>query len=120
MNGSQLTAVWHVDNLMVSCVEDFKLTKFSCYLGGIYGPKLKMHSGKKHDYLGVDMEFNDDRTLEVLMIKCLQNVIEDFPEVIMGWAATPASDHLFNIRDKKEARALEEEWAPAFHHTVAR
>jgi hypothetical protein len=72
----QLTAVWHVDNLMVSCVEDFELTKFSCYLGNIYGPKLNMHTGKKHDYLCMDMEFNDDGTLEVLMIKYLQNVLK--------------------------------------------
>jgi hypothetical protein len=118
-NGSQLTAVWHVDNLRVSFVEDFKLTKFLCYLGDIYGQKLNMHTGKKHDYLGMNMEFNDDRTLNILMIKYLQDVIEDFPEVITGRAATPAADHLFNIRDKKEARVLEEEWALTFHCTVA-
>jgi hypothetical protein len=99
-NGSQLTAVWHANNLMVSCVEDFELTKFSCYLGDIYGPKLNMHTGKKHDYLGMNMEFNDDRTLDVSMIQYLQDVIEDFLEVITGRAATPAADHLFNIRDK--------------------
>jgi hypothetical protein len=31
-NGSQLTVVWHVDDLLILCVEDFKLTKFFCYL----------------------------------------------------------------------------------------
>jgi hypothetical protein len=36
---NQLTVVWHVDNLMTLCVEDFELTKFSCYLEKIYGPK---------------------------------------------------------------------------------
>jgi len=35
--GKQLTVVWHVDDLMVSCEDDFELTKFSCYLGSIYG-----------------------------------------------------------------------------------
>ncbi len=34
-NRSQLTAVWHVDNLMVSCVEDFELTKF-CVTWGTF------------------------------------------------------------------------------------
>jgi hypothetical protein len=24
--------IWHVDNLIVSCENDFELTKFSCYL----------------------------------------------------------------------------------------
>jgi hypothetical protein len=59
-DGNQLTVVWHVDDLMASCVEDFELPKFSCYLAKIYGPKLTMHMGGKHDYLGVDMEFKKD------------------------------------------------------------
>ncbi len=117
--GEQLTVVWHVDDLMASCRDDFELTKFSCYLGRIYGPKLSMHTGRKHDYLGVDMEFNEDGTLDVSMFKYLSNVINEFPEKIEGRAATPAAGHLFEIRDEKEAVALEEERALAFHHTVA-
>jgi hypothetical protein len=41
-----------------------------------------MHTGRKHDYLGVDVEFNEDSTLDVSMFKYLDNVIRDFPEVI--------------------------------------
>jgi hypothetical protein len=78
-----------------------------------------MHTGRKHDYLGVDMEFTDDGLLEVSMFKYLRNVIEEFPEKITGRAATPAAGHLFDVRDEKEARPLEEERALAFHHTVA-
>jgi hypothetical protein len=52
--GKQLTVAWHVDDLMVSCEDDFELRKFLCYLANIYGPKLSMHTGRKHDYLGVD------------------------------------------------------------------
>jgi hypothetical protein len=117
--GKQPMVIWHMDNLMGSYETDFELTKFSCYLAGLYGPKLSMHTRRKHDYLGVDMEFNDDGTLDVLMIPYLKNVIADFPELIVGKAATPAADHLFVIRDEKEARPLEEERALAFHHTVA-
>ncbi len=117
--GKQLTAVWHMDDLMASCNDDFELTKFSCYLAEIYGPKLSMHTGKKHNYLGVDMEFNKDGTLDVSMINYLKNVINESPETITGRAATPAHDKLFVIRDKEEARPLEEDQALAFHHTVA-
>jgi len=78
-----------------------------------------MHLGKKHDYLGVDMEFCDDGALEVSMIKYLKNVIEEFPEVIKGRAATPAHEKLFVIRDEKDAKLLDEERALAFHHMVA-
>jgi len=118
-SGKQLTVVWHVDDLMGSCEDDFELTKFSCYMGKLYGPKMSMHLGKKHDYLGVDMEFCDDGALEVSMIDYLKNVINDFPELIKGRAATPAHDKLFVIRDENEARKLNEEQALAFHHTVA-
>ncbi len=69
--GKQLTVVWHVGNLMATCEDDFELTKFSCYLGRIYGSKLSMHTGRKHDYFGVDMEFTDEGTLEVSMFKYL-------------------------------------------------
>ncbi len=115
-----MTVIWHVDDLMGTCTEDFELTKFSCYLAKIYGPKLSMHTGNKHNYLGVDLEFNDDGTLDVLMVNYLKSVIAEFPEVITGKGAMPAADHLFTVRDKKEDRALEEESALIFHHTVAR
>jgi 3',5'-cyclic AMP phosphodiesterase CpdA len=54
-----------------------------------------MHTGRKHDYLGVDMEFNDDGTLEASMITYLKNVISEFPEMITGKWATPATEHPF-------------------------
>ena len=118
-SGNQLTVVWHVDDLMASCEDDFELTKFSCHMGRIYGPSLSMHLGRKHDYLGVDMEFCNDGALEVSMFKYLKNVISEFPELIEGRAATPAHDKLFVIRDEEDAKKLNEEQALAFHHTVA-
>jgi hypothetical protein len=118
-SGKQLTVVWHVDNLMASCKDNFEMTKFSCYLGKIYGPRLSMHTGKKHNYLGVDMEFNKDRMLDVLMIMYLKNVIAGFPKEISGKAASLAVVHLFLVRDRSKARTLKEERALAFHHTIA-
>ena len=115
----QLMVVWHVYNLMALCEENFELTKFSCYLGKIYGLKLSMHMGKKHDYLGVDMEFNKDGLLDILMIMYLKNVKAGFPEEIRWKAATPAAVHLFLVRDRSKARTLKEERALAFHHMVA-
>ena len=110
--GVQLTFIWHKDDLMSSCIDNFELMKFLWYLAIIYGPKLSMHTGKKLDYLGVDMEFNEDGTLDASMIPYLEKVIVEFQELIKGKAATP-------VRDEKEARPLKEERALAFHHTVA-
>jgi hypothetical protein len=53
------------------------------------------------------------------MVKYLKGVIEAFPEQIVGKSATPARDRLFDIRDKKDRKLLEEERAVAFHHTTA-
>jgi hypothetical protein len=36
--------------------------------------KMRMHMGKTHYYLGVNMEFNEDGTLDVSMITYLKNV----------------------------------------------
>jgi len=46
----------------------------------------------------------------------LGKVIKDFPKEITGTCATPASDHLFKVRE--DGRKLPEELADAFHHTV--
>ena len=67
----------------------------------------------------MDLEFEQDRRLHVSMVNCLKNVIEAFSEQIVGRAATPAGERLFDIRDEKEVRPLEEERATAFHHTPA-
>jgi hypothetical protein len=104
---------------MAWCEVDFKLTRFSCYLAKIYRPKLTMHTGWKHDYLGVDMEFKDDGTLDISMVAYLENVISEFPKMISGKVATPAGNHLLQIREGKEAKPLEEERSLAFHHTFA-
>lgn len=78
-----MTLMWHVDDLMLSCKSDFELTKkLSCYLAKICGPKLTMHTGRTHEYLGVDMEFQMNGTLGISLIPYLKNVITEFPEII--------------------------------------
>ena len=54
---------------MMSCEESFELAKFLCYLANIYGPKLAMHLGNKHDYLGMDFDFMDNVSLEMSMFQ---------------------------------------------------
>ena len=67
MTEKQITVVWHVGDLMVSCEDNFELTKFACYLADIYGFKLAMHTEKKHGYLGMDFKFTDEGKLKVPM-----------------------------------------------------
>jgi hypothetical protein len=44
-----MTVTWHVDDLKVSHVDAFELSKFTSYLYG----ELAVHRGKKLDYLGI-------------------------------------------------------------------
>jgi hypothetical protein len=118
-DGEQLTLIWHVGNLMGSCANDFELTKLSCYLANIYGPKLMMHTGTQHKYLGINFEFKTSGDLQVSMVAYLKDVIDGFPELIVGKAAMPGGGRLFDIQNKKDARLLEEERVIAFHPTTA-
>jgi hypothetical protein len=97
-----------MDNLVGLCKVDFELTKLLCCLAKIYGPKLMMHTGRKHNYLGVNLEFCEDGILEVSMVKYLKNVKEGFLEMIVGKLPTPAGYRLFNIRDEKDEKPLDE------------
>ena len=116
--GNQITVMRHVDDLMMSYRENFAITKFACYLADIYGPKITMHTGDRHDYIGVIMEFKDQK-VEVSMFDDLDKIIQEFPELITGLATSPAADHLFRVRDETEAKYLPGEQAVVFHHVVA-
>ena len=58
-------------------------------------------------------------SLELSMFKYLDSIIDEFPKLITGKAATPAEYHLFRVRDAEEAKCLPEEKAIAFHHNTA-
>jgi hypothetical protein len=75
--------------------------------------------GKKHDYLGMDLDFSVPGEVSVTMIDYLKGVIQDFFEEITGPETSSAADHLFIIRSEKDSKPLEEERAMAFHHSVA-
>ena len=71
------------------------------------------------DYLGMDLDFRGKGGMEVSMIKYLKMISEAFPEKIPSAAATPAANHLFEVRDDEERKPLPEEQARAFRHSVA-
>ena len=67
----------------------------------------------------MDFKFMENGSLEVSMFRYLDSIIDEFPELITGKAATPAADHLFSVRYADKAKYLPEEKAIAFHHTTA-
>ena len=79
VNVSQMTAVWHVDDLKVSHKRDFDITRFADYLISIY-EGLSSIRGKVHDYLGMNLDFSDKLNLQVSMIQYLINVLKELSE----------------------------------------
>ena len=72
-----------------------------------------------HDYLGVDMDYSSKGKVRVSMIKYLSNILDGFSKELGKPVSDPAADHLFQIRDEKEAKYLSEEKDRDFHHVVA-
>ena len=119
VRGKQQTVVWHFENLKCTRVDTFATTELASYLGGVYGGNITVHCGKVHDYLGVECDYSKKGPVIVSMIKNFKKVIMGFPEAVSGSSATPAVDHLFQVRDPSKVKALPEHKAQAFHHTVA-
>ena len=94
INGSQMTVMWHANDLKVSHNDYHEVTKFLMYLGDLYGNHITVNRGDVHDYLGMDLDYSQKNKLYVSMIKYLKKVFTVFPEKITTAAATPASDHL--------------------------
>jgi hypothetical protein len=118
INGKQMTICWHVDDLKISHKDAREVTKIENWLRGIYG-EITVCRGKKHTYLGMQLDYSTPGECHISMIPYTDEVIKDFPEEIIGKAATPAADHLFKIRSPEEAKLLCEEMATAFHRSVA-
>ena len=79
-----------------------------------------MKRGERHDYLGSDTSYEKKGEIRISMKQYIEKIIESFPaEIGSSSAATPAANHLFQIRDKKEAKLLPKEQAKQLHHTVA-
>ena len=69
---------------------------------------MTVHRGKVNDYLGMDLDFSSPKVLKIGIIKYIKKIHEDFLEEIKSSAATPAADHLFDMRDDNKEKLLPE------------
>jgi hypothetical protein len=116
VDGKQMPVRWHVDDLMISHVNQDKILKFVKCIKDIYGDNLAKNVGMTHDYLGMTFDYVFKREVQINTCKYLSTVVENFPEEITGVSATSAADHLFKVRE--DGRKLSKEQAHVFHHTV--
>ena len=53
--------------------------------------------GKKHDYLGMDLDLSVDGEVRVIMMDYLKIIVSEFTDTIERKVLTPAEDHLFTV-----------------------
>ena len=66
-----------------------------------------MSRGKKHNYLGMDLNFSVLGEIRVTMVDYLRKVIADLPEEIMKTSPTPTGDYMLEVYLNEERNLLE-------------
>jgi hypothetical protein len=102
VNGKQCTVGWHVDDAKISHIEPEVVDVIIGLMNDEFGKEapLTISRGKIHDYLGMTFDFFEDGVVSVDMIDYIQSVIAEMPDEMIGTAATPAADHLFNVNEE--------------------
>ena len=75
--------------------------------------------GKRHDYLGMWLDYSVPGEVRISMEEYLRGVLDDFLEEITETPETPAKSNLFTVREDSKRELLYDTRAQAFHHAVA-
>ena len=116
IEGQQCTITWHVDDLKISHVAVHVVRSIIQKIQEASGQhsELSMHIGKRHDYLGMILDFTAPGILEIYMSDYIQVILQDAPANLRGTSTVPATKHLFNTRsDVPKLNSQEQE---LFHH----
>ena len=105
INGHQMTVVWHVDNLKVSHIDGKEVDKFIMQMEETFSADapLSVSRGKRHDYMGMNLDFHVKGKVRIDMEHCIDMMLHDATEDMEGVSNTPAAVHLFktNLEDPK-------------------
>jgi hypothetical protein len=120
INGKQCTVVWHVDDLKLSHIDPKVLDEIIRRLREKYGQEapLTVTRGKVHEYLGMTLDYGEVGKVKFIMDDYVKNLIDNVPSDMTGTAATPGSNHLFNVND--DAEKLSPEMSDKYHQMTAK
>lgn len=108
--------VWYVDDNKVSHVDNKVNMQIADIIESKFGT-LTRSTGKKHTFLGMDIEFLPDKKVTISTPQHIEEVLEAFGEVIKGDVVNPANSNLFKICG--DAKLLTKEKSELFHSIVA-
>jgi hypothetical protein len=82
--GSQHTLLFHVDDLKSSHKDSEVNDQVDKWLQENYGEhgEVAIHRGKKHDYLGMEIDFSEKGKVKIGMTEYVESMLEVFPEKI--------------------------------------
>ena len=66
---------------------------------GVWGEKVPVVRGKKHTYVGMDLDYRMLGEAIVSMDSYITEAIDEFAEEMMKTIKTPAGNHLFKVDD---------------------
>jgi hypothetical protein len=113
----------HAYDLSASSRSTKQLEIMFIELKAIFG-EITVHEEEEHDYLGMIMKYDwNKKSVQINMGECISGCVEEFkedvPETVFKTVITPASVHLFQVRETGVEK-LSTLRAKVFHSTVAK
>jgi hypothetical protein len=120
INGKQCTALWHVDDIKMSHVQQDVLDSIITKLSERYGQDapLTVQRGPIHDYLGMTIDYSEDGKIKFIMADYVKGILDEAPSDMDGTAASPAANHLFSVNDKSDK--IDAKRADLYHRLTAK
>jgi hypothetical protein len=118
INGKQCTIGWHVDDLRISHIDAKVVDNIIDMMSEEFGKEapLTINRDKVHEYLGMVFDFTVKGAVTVDMSEYVKTIISEMPADMKGKAATPAANHLFDIRE--DPVPIDQEKSDIFHKMV--
>jgi hypothetical protein len=104
----------------ISHVEKKVVTGIIQKLNTKYGKEspLTFNLGKKHDYLGMTIDYSEDGHVHIDMTKYIESILNEVPPEMWGKATTAAAPYLFETN--QHCPKLTEDEAQFFHYLIAK
>jgi hypothetical protein len=115
INGKQCTIAWYVDDNIITHEDANVVSEVIVLIEARFG-KMSVTRGKEHEFLGMNIVFNDNGTVDIGMKQFIREAINDFGENVSKHVTSPATKALFTI--DSESMLLPQAQKERFHSIV--
>ena len=116
-HGKQCDIGWYVDDNFISCVNDRVVSTVIDKIEERFG-KMAVTRGSKHVFLGMNIEFKPNGTVDIDTIDYIKEAIDEFGDKCLPRPPTPAGPNILSV-DPSSPR-LDARRADIFHSIVAK